>query len=240
MNAIPPPTALLTQKALAVRILLVEDERLIAICLKQQLEKIGHQVVGQAAAGRAAIELAGMLHPDLVIMDIHLGGDMDGVEAAAEIHRQFQLPVIYLTAFSNPEVLNRAKVTEPLGYILKPYEERDLHVVIETALYRHQAQRERLALLDAQLRQHQDRLAPMAELGTEIQTRIEELTPREAEVMELITAGKSLKQIASELAVSIQTAAKHRAKVLEKLGVGNDVELVRAAWAVQFTCPPCD
>jgi two-component system, cell cycle sensor histidine kinase and response regulator CckA len=128
------------------RILVVEDERIVARSLRKQLSALGYEVVGSVSSGEEAIGQAGGLQPDLVLMDINLEGNMDGVEAAAIIRNRFQLPVVFLTAYSNKEILTRAKVTEPFGYILKPYEDRELHVVIETALYKHrmeQRQRER-------------------------------------------------------------------------------------------------
>lgn len=210
----------------AVRILLVEDERLVALSLTHQLEKLGHCVVGHSAVGQDAITKAGELRPDLVIMDIHLEGDLDGVEAAAEIRKQYDLPVIYLTAFSNPEVLDRAKQTEPLGYLLKPYEERDLHVVIETGLYRHRAERQRATLREAERTSQLGRLS-LPPLEPAADARLATLSPRESQVMQLLVAGNSLKQIAAKFDISFQTAAKHRIKVQEKLGVANDVELVR-------------
>ena len=81
------------------------------------------------------------LDPDLVLMDIHLRGGMDGVEAAEAIHNRFDVPVVYLTAYADPATVGRARVTEPYGYVLKPFEERELHVVIEMALYRHRMAR---------------------------------------------------------------------------------------------------
>ena len=126
---------------LAVRILVVEDERIVARSLRKQLTTLGYEVVASVPSGDKAIQQAGELRPDLVLMDIHLEGAMDGVEAAATIRKQFRLPVVYLTAFSNKEILERAKITEPFGYILKPYEDRELHVVVETALYKHRMER---------------------------------------------------------------------------------------------------
>jgi two-component system cell cycle sensor histidine kinase/response regulator CckA len=125
----------------AARILLVEDERIVARSLQNQLTTLGYEIVASVPSGEAAVAEAGELRPDLVLMDIHLEGAMDGVEAAAAIRTQFRLPVVYLTAYSNTEILERAKVTEPFGYILKPYEERELHVVIQTALYKHRMER---------------------------------------------------------------------------------------------------
>jgi two-component system cell cycle sensor histidine kinase/response regulator CckA len=126
------------------RILVVEDERIVARSLQKQLTAMGYEVVGSVPSGEEAIQQTGKLRPDLVLMDIRLEGATDGVDAAAAIRTQFRLPVIYLTAYSNQEILQRAKVTEPFGYILKPFEDRDLHVVIETALYKHRMERRQL------------------------------------------------------------------------------------------------
>lgn len=124
------------------RILVVEDERIVAMSLRKQLQSLGYEVVGQVPSGEAAVEKAGELRPDLVLMDIRLeGAAMDGVEAAAAIRRRFHLPVVFLTAYSNRDILERAKLTEPFGYILKPYEDRELLVAVEMALYKHRMER---------------------------------------------------------------------------------------------------
>lgn len=125
----------------SARILVVEDERIVAMSLRKQLETLGYEVVGHAVSGEEAVEKAGELRPDLVLMDICLEGDMDGVQAAALVRERFHIPVVYLTAYSNQDILNRANVTEPFGYILKPYEDRELHVAVETALYKHRTDR---------------------------------------------------------------------------------------------------
>ncbi len=126
----------------APRILVVEDERIVARSLRIQLTALGYDVVGNVASGEEAIQQSGDLRPHLVLMDIRLEGSIDGVEAAATIRRRFQLPVIYLTAFSTKEILERAKVTQPFGYVLKPFVDRELHVVIELALHRHRMERQ--------------------------------------------------------------------------------------------------
>jgi two-component system cell cycle sensor histidine kinase/response regulator CckA len=123
------------------RIFVVEDERIVARSLQKQLTALGYDFVGNASSGEEAIRQAEELLPDLVIMDISLEGPIDGVAAAATIPQRFRIPVVYLTAYSSKEIVARAKISEPFGYILKPYEERELHVVIETALYKHRMER---------------------------------------------------------------------------------------------------
>ena len=124
------------------RILVVEDEAIVARDIQLQLAELGYEAVGHAARGDEAIELAGALRPDLVLMDIQLAGHMDGIEAAQVIRTQFGLPVVFLTAFAADDTLERAKLTEPYGYILKPFSERELRTVLTMALYKHQVEAE--------------------------------------------------------------------------------------------------
>ena len=125
-------------------ILIVEDEAIVAEDLNQKLTRLGYEVRGISAQGEEALALARDRRPDLVLMDIRLEGPMDGVEAAERIRRECALPVIYLTAHSDPRTLERAKVTEPFGYILKPFEEMELEVHIQMALYKHRVEQELL------------------------------------------------------------------------------------------------
>lgn len=125
---------------MTTRILVVEDESIVALDIQDRLESLGYEVPITVASGEKAIEQAGVLRPDLVLMDIQLQGRMDGVEAADQIRRLFGIPVIYLTANADHPTVERAKVTEPFGYVIKPFEERELHTTIEVALYKHQAE----------------------------------------------------------------------------------------------------
>ncbi|VTR92979.1 multi-sensor hybrid histidine kinase : Multi-sensor hybrid histidine kinase OS=Spirochaeta smaragdinae (strain DSM 11293 / JCM 15392 / SEBR 4228) GN=Spirs_1827 PE=4 SV=1: Response_reg: PAS_4: HisKA: HATPase_c: Response_reg [Gemmata massiliana] len=122
-------------------VLIVEDERIIALGIQKRLTSMGYSVAGLAANGPDAVRKATDLRPNLVLMDIRLEGEMDGIEAAARVRGQLELPVVYLTANSDPETLRRAKITEPYGYVLKPYEDRDLQTAIEMALYKHEMER---------------------------------------------------------------------------------------------------
>ncbi len=123
-------------------ILIVEDEAIVAADLARKLDRLGYQIAGIAAIGDQAIEMAGRLRPDLVLMDIQLNGQSDGITAAEAIRNQFDLPVVYLTALSDAETLARAKLTGPFGYILKPLDERDLAIQIEMALYKQESDRQ--------------------------------------------------------------------------------------------------
>jgi len=121
-----------------IRILIVEDEGLIARDIEDMVRQAGYEICAVVGTGEDAIEKAETTHPDMILMDIILRGEMDGVEAAEKIREQFSIPVIYLTAHTDENTLQRAKLTEPLGYTLKPVEQKELMTVIEMALYKHQ------------------------------------------------------------------------------------------------------
>jgi diguanylate cyclase (GGDEF)-like protein/PAS domain S-box-containing protein len=122
------------------RILIVEDELIVARDTERQLLAMGYACVGQASRGEEAIALVARLLPDLVLMDIQLPGEMDGIAAAQLIRARWQLPVVFLTAFDADVVLARAQLAEPYGYILKPFSERDLRTVLQMALYKSKAE----------------------------------------------------------------------------------------------------
>ena len=122
-------------------ILIVEDEAVVAADLAGKLERAGYRVIGIASDGEDAIETAKALGPDLVLMDIRLAGQMDGIKTAERIQASRNIPIVYLTAHSDMDTLRRAASTEPFGYILKPFEERDVTTQIEIALFKHQAER---------------------------------------------------------------------------------------------------
>ncbi len=121
-------------------ILVVEDEFIVAADIKARLIRFGYRATDGCPSGERAIELSEWLRPDLVLMDIHLAGAMDGIAAAQEIRRRFGIPVVFLTAYSEDATLQLARQAEPLGYILKPFDDRELKVVIEMALYKYAAE----------------------------------------------------------------------------------------------------
>src|ERR1700758_4812661 len=104
-----------------VKILVVEDESVIARYIESRLRSLGYGVCAVVPSGEEAVQKAGEMHPDLVLMDIVLRGNMNGIEAAGQIRSRFNIPVIYLTAYADDDTLQRAKVTEPFGYLLKPF-----------------------------------------------------------------------------------------------------------------------
>ncbi|MEG4857959.1 EAL domain-containing protein [Microcoleus sp. K1-B6] len=120
------------------KILIVEDESIIAEDISDCLISLGYRITGMVYSGEEAIESAAKLRPDLVLMDVNLQGEIDGITAAEEIRLRFQIPVVYLTAYADETTLRRVNSTKPFGYIVKPFEEKNLHTTIQLAFYRHQ------------------------------------------------------------------------------------------------------
>ncbi|NGZ10387.1 MAG: response regulator [Nitrospira sp. LK70] len=139
-------------------ILVVEDERIIAKGIEKRLKGLGYEVTGLASTGEEAIRQATEGRPDLILMDIHLGSGMDGVEAANLIRTRLGTPIVFLTAHSDEATLQRAKVTEPSGFILKPYEDRDIQTAVEIGLYK--------SMMDRRLRENEQWLeASLSSIG---------------------------------------------------------------------------
>jgi PAS domain S-box-containing protein/putative nucleotidyltransferase with HDIG domain len=120
------------------QILVVEDERIVAADVRMSLKRLGYDACGIATSGEHAIKKAEEARPDLVLMDIVLEGEMDGIEATSIIQSRFDIPVVYLTAYADEKTLERAKKSEPFGYILKPFEDKDVHSTIEMALHKYE------------------------------------------------------------------------------------------------------
>ena len=122
-------------------VLIVEDENIVAKDVRSRLTRLGYTVAGVTASGEEAVELAGKVRPGLVLMDIMLKGEMDGIAAAEIIRGRFDIPVVFLTAFADDQTIQRAKLTQASGYLLKPFEERELQITIEMSLYKHSMER---------------------------------------------------------------------------------------------------
>ena len=129
------------------RLLVVEDEGITAMDTSDYLHSVGYEVCATAFSGQEAIDLATQCRPDLVLMDIRLQGKMDGIEAAQQIRSRLDIPVIYVTAHADDLTLQRAKLSQPVGYVLKPFEERTLCSTIELGLYQHKVEQQRAEFL---------------------------------------------------------------------------------------------
>ena len=135
------------------RILIVEDEGIIAQDIRASLQELGYEVCATVATGEDAVRKAETERPDLALVDVVLQGGMDGIEAAHFIHSRFRVPIVYLTAYADDKMLERAKMTEPFGYLIKPFRDRELHSTIEMALFRHE--------MGVKLRENQEWLSVM-------------------------------------------------------------------------------
>jgi DNA-binding LytR/AlgR family response regulator len=138
-----------------LNIFIVEDESIVAKDIQNSLTKLGYNVVGSANNGVDAIERITELMPDLILMDIMIKGPLTGIDVSEKIKESINIPVIFLTAYADEGTLSRAKITEPYGYILKPFKEIDLHSTIEMAIYKHQK--------DAALQKERDFLYSLVE-----------------------------------------------------------------------------
>lgn len=123
------------------KIFIVEDESIVSLEIQSRVKHLGYSVSGTAAYGDEAIRKVIDLKPDLILMDIRIKGELDGIETAAEIKKIYEVPIIFLTAYADPVTIQRAKITDPFGYIIKPFEERELHISIEIALYKDHTQK---------------------------------------------------------------------------------------------------
>lgn len=193
------------------RILVVEDESIVAMDIQDRLESLGYTVVGTAATGERAIERAFRFRPDLILMDIRLQGEMDGIEAAAQILQQLTVPIIFLTANADAPTIERAKKTNPFGYVLKPFEERDLQTAIEMALYKHKT--------DAELKKREQWLAATlrcigdAVVATDKQGRITFLNPQ----AEQLTGWQQPDAVGQELGRVFTILNEQRREITEQL-----------------------
>ncbi|MCH8067993.1 MAG: PAS domain-containing protein [Candidatus Marinimicrobia bacterium] len=184
------------------KILVVEDENIIAVNIKNKLKGLGYTVAATVPSGEEAIQKVEETHPDLVLMDIKLKGDVDGVQAAEKICSRFNVPVIYLTAYSDDNTLQRAKLSKPFGYLLKPVKERELYTAIEIALYQHK--------MEEELKKHRDHLEELVEERTaEIAIANEQL---KGEIVERKRAEEALQEAHDEL----EARVKERTKELEQ------------------------
>jgi signal transduction histidine kinase len=125
------------------RILIVEDERITSDHLRRLLRRLGYEVVGIASNGTEAVDLLKKVHPDLLLVDVGLPGELDGIEIAQKAREDHDIPVIFLTAFSDPDTIRRARIPEPYGFIVKPFVEEELHATIEIALQQQELRTQR-------------------------------------------------------------------------------------------------
>ena len=221
------------------RILIVEDESIVALDMQTRLQRLGYEVPSVASTGERALELAAEIRPDLVLMDIMLQGEMDGVEAADQIRERFSVPIIFLTAYSDEKTLQRAKIAGPFGYILKPFKERELHSTIEIVLRRHQVEVELEQARDELDLRVQERTAELAQLNDDLIGQVQERERAEADLQVRYEQSQVLYRLSDALARAdaIETILQEALDTLEALTYDRasvrlveEGELVFRAW----------
>ena len=212
-------------------ILVVEDHPATSKLIEMELLSLGYSVSAIVTSGREAVNQTEATLPDLVLMDIDLEGEMDGIEAAEEITVRFNIPVLYLTAHSEEATLERAKVTEPYGYLLKPFQKKELYTSIEISLYKHKMEmklKEREQLLALTLKSIGDAVVTIDEKGiiTSMNPSAEELTSWEEEQ----AIGRKMKEV---LKIKVMETFAYRdirlTKILNRssvLGLDEDTILI--------------
>jgi DNA-binding NarL/FixJ family response regulator len=197
-----------------IRVLVIEDEPLIAAKIEAALNNINFEVAGIAYTLAQAHRLITTAYPDAVLIDINIEGNYEGLELGKLIDEKYQIPFVYLTAHADRETLARAKLTNPAGYIVKPFEEEDLLVNLELALHRH-----------AQLKGDSSPEIDFEKINARLPLP---LSNREIDTIKLIYQGKTNQQMAEELNVSVNTIKTYILKAYQKLDVHSRSQLLAA------------
>jgi len=184
-------------------ILIVDDEAYISTQLEEHLSSMGYNVVGMTSSGEASIEMAKSLHPDLILMDIVLPGKLDGIAAAQIIKEEQDIPVIFLTAYTDDGLIKRAKNVEPYGYIVKPFQKREIKAAIEVALYKKETEEALKRAHDELERRVQERTTELAEANEELQAEINERKQTEEMLRESEARWRTLVENAPDIILTV-------------------------------------
>lgn len=191
------------------QILIVEDQPIIAADLASFLRSADFKIAGIAHTGEEAIDLLHNRLPDLVLLDIHLGTGMSGIDVAEVIHSNYQIPYVFLTSFDDEDTLQQAQEFSPYGFLVKPFQERSLLTTIKLAIHQHEKVK-KAGKLDIQVIQQKAR---------------EPLSEQEVSIVDLLLKGKSYKQITHEKFISINTVKFHAKNIYRKLAISSRSEL---------------
>jgi DNA-binding NarL/FixJ family response regulator len=193
---------------MSIQVLIVEDEPVIAADIEMTLQGDDYHVLGIAHSSTRALDMIHRMHPDIVLLDIAIQGDKDGIDIAHILSETYKIPFIYITSFADQETLMRAKATLPLGYIVKPFKDRDIISTLAMAMYRH-------ATLHA---------TPFPSLE-ELQKHTS-LTPAEYLVLQCVWEGMTNQQITSSLNITLNTVKTHLKNIFSKLQVSSRTEAI--------------
>ncbi len=191
-----------------ISILIIEDEGIVAHDISRRLKKLSYDVAGIKHFGEDAINFLSIHKPDLILCDIRLEGEKDGIDVAEYVYQNDKTPLIFVTAMSDRKTLERAKKTLPYGYIVKPFDNHDLLTAIELALYKNSVELEKLAITQDKI--NQITTSPMSE--------------REFEMLTDIISGLTNSQIAEKRHIAVPTVKYHISKLLEKMSASNRAE----------------
>ncbi|MER0440030.1 response regulator transcription factor [Emticicia sp. W12TSBA100-4] len=195
-----------------IRILIIEDDPIIAADIADYLNNVDYRVSGIAYNPAQAYEQLKTNLPDLILLDINLSSEQNGIDIATYIHQNHAIPFIFLTSYSTREVLNKAKITEPSGYIVKPFDEEDLFATIEIALYN--------------FAQKQKYTRPTLDFSRINKSIVNPLSDREFEVLQQIFEGKTNQQMADALFVSVSTIKTHISNIFFKFEINSRTALM--------------
>jgi two-component system, response regulator PdtaR len=193
-----------------IKILIVEDEPLVAHDIASTLSGINYEVSGIAYTVSKALFYLDTNRPDIVLLDINLGTETDGIMLAETIRHQYHIPFVYLTSYADANTLERAKRTRPMGYLVKPYDERELFATLEVALYNFGQLQGPLQFDLQQFNAH----------------RVSKLTPKEFEIMQDLYEGKTNQQLCDKYFISLNTVKTHIKHLYDKLAVQSRSELM--------------
>ncbi len=194
------------------RILIAEDDGIIAARLRSILTKMGYTVLAVVASGEEAVQHAAETPPDLALMDIRLTGDLDGIQAGAQMRTRWDIPLVYLTAYMDENLLQRAKATEPYGYLVKPIQDRELRATIEIALYRHRT--------DRQLRESEERYRAV------VSQAVESILLFDVETGRLLEANPAFQRLLGYGAQDIPALNVYDVLAHERAGLERDIAAV--------------
>ena len=196
-----------------IRVLIIEDEPIIAAKIEAALNNIDFEIAGIAYTREHAVRLLSNTYPDAVLVDINIEGHFEGLEIGALINEKYKIPFVYLTAHADRDTLSKAKLTNPSGYIVKPFEEEDLLVNLELAIHKHASLKNSAQALNYEKIN---------------KTLSNPLSSREIEVIDLIRAGQTNQQMAEALQLSVNTIKTHVLRIYTKLDVHSRSQLLAA------------
>ncbi len=194
-----------------INIMIIEDEAIVAMDLEQRLKKMGYGVAAVHADSDKAIKYLSIHTPDLILCDINIRGQNDGISVALHVREKKRVPLIFVTALSDRGTLERAKKALPYGYIVKPYEDSDLVSAIEMAMYKHKVELDQLTIT-------QEKLRPLLS---------DPLSKREFELLQDIIKGMNNTQICETRYISINTTKYHVSNIFRKMGVSSRAEALQ-------------